>query len=780
MPGSAQTDILLSAAYQDGVQLNASTTQSTTAPLSRSTMKYIGGTDAVVYGNNDYAYIAIYDHVFTEAERAKAYSDFLNSYPIDSVKTPDYTALKPMDLSREKENNLTNITPDPEFNVPTSWLLNAGASIANGKLTCDTSVGNVTAYINPTPVTAIGQTVIIDYFVEQACTRLDIGVNGAYLTNTSQNIGANRREVLITVANQPIGIRAVSSGGVCILTRYSVHVKTGLVAAYNMIPNGNTLVDISGNGYNLTTKKLISSKYGLSFPGGAIGTVGASTSNFYNPGSSPFSISCRLQSDTNLSNYNICKKQTAYTNGFTISLGLFSSYVYQFTVYLNGIGFITAGYYVYPYRMNTITININIVVGGTTDVDFYLNGIFVERVSKTGVTAISNAEAFSIGDYAHGGWAAFKGEMQDFRMHNRILSLQEVKNYHNQFAKRITLREDFAAEGADGVAKVPSGWSKTSGSFKIGETVIDPYDLMIAGRGDFETHPGTWGTYGTNISIVTTSEYYTGSHSKQFTYVDNSTLGILYLSSAHDCRTNLKIGSRYKVILTLKTRGGGVSLRIYDGSVSVSTAYDTLDLWQTITLEFTAQSINGCYVRFNHSVESTMFLDNVIIKEIPPLQTFKNGTKYLECVTAGVLSIPSKQAYGTWEFDLYKGADLNTTVVYLLGGKQTNYWTLFMFSTEGIYLQRTGSTAALNTVAGYIALNTWYRIKITRSLSGIFTVYIKGGAFGNTTWTLVSTAGGTGTNPVTDNTYTTSEYLGIDIDAGDRIANIVMKEGIEQ
>jgi len=68
-----------------------------------------------------------------------------------------------------------------------------------------------------------------------------------------------------------------------------------------------------------------------------------------------------------------------------------------------------------------------------------------------------------------------------------------------------------------------------------------------------------------------------------------------------------------------------------------------------------------------------------------------------------------------------------------------------------------------------IQINTWYNIKITRSEVGIFTSYIRGGAFGNN-WTLINVTGGTGTNPFTDNTITASNYFVLDLDAGDKIA----------
>ena len=77
----------------------------------------------------------------------------------------------------------------------------------------------------------------------------------------------------------------------------------------------------------------------------------------------------------------------------------------------------------------------------------------------------------------------------------------------------------------------------------------------------------------------------------------------------------------------------------------------------------------------------------------------------------------------------------------------------------------------------YIAINTWYRIRITRSTSGVFTVYILGGNFTN--WTLVSTTGGSGTNPVTDNTYTTSSYFVMDLDANDRVSGINIQSQIK-
>ena len=61
----------------------------------------------------------------------------------------------------------------------------------------------------------------------------------------------------------------------------------------------------------------------------------------------------------------------------------------------------------------------------------------------------------------------------------------------------------------------------------------------------------------------------------------------------------------------------------------------------------------------------------------------------------------------------------------------------------------------------------------------MFTFYIKGGNFGGD-YVLVDTTGGSGTNSITDNTYTTSKYMVLDLDTGDEIKNIKVTNGIKQ
>ena len=184
------------------------------------------------------------------------------------------------------------------------------------------------------------------------------------------------------------------------------------------------------------------------------------------------------------------------------------------------------------------------------------------------------------------------------------------------------------------------------------------------------------------------------------------------------------------------------------------------------------------------------------------LTDLKVGAKYLECDSAGTTAVQSTQAYGEWEFNVYKGDTTNTTDIIFIDslvgviGSGNNY-NIRIHSDEWLGLNRGGATK-FATAASYTSNNTWYRLKVARlSSEGVFTdisgaggsvvypantfaVFIKGGDFGDTNWTLVDPSGGSGSNPVADSTYTTSEYFVADLDDGDRIANIKMKNIVEQ
>jgi len=156
-----------------------------------------------------------------------------------------------------------------------------------------------------------------------------------------------------------------------------------------------------------------------------------------------------------------------------------------------------------------------------------------------------------------------------------------------------------------------------------------------------------------------------------------------------------------------------------------------------------------------------------------------SDTKSVYCQASGVISLPTsimagdseEAAYGTWEFTINKGgtaplwgfaAQANAAVL----DASQNCYVLHIDGSRRLRLRKVtaGSLADLfYTAAAYVDNAVDYRVRITRSPTGVFTGYIKGGAF--TDWTLIVPE--VGTNPATDNAFTTADYVVWDIDAGD-------------
>jgi|2_EtaG_2_1085320.scaffolds.fasta_scaffold02966_4 hypothetical protein len=142
--------------------------------------------------------------------------------------------------------------------------------------------------------------------------------------------------------------------------------------------------------------------------------------------------------------------------------------------------------------------------------------------------------------------------------------------------------------------------------------------------------------------------------------------------------------------------------------------------------------------------------------------------------------IKAAGVFGTWEWDMKKAETTEARVFIIANeldavtGGSLDAYQLRFNEDERVALSRldNGVDTALGfTDAAYIAVATWYTVRVTRTALGVFTMYILGGAF--TDWTRVDAAGG-GANPsAADLTYTSSSYLVIDFDAdGDAIRNL--------
>jgi hypothetical protein len=149
--------------------------------------------------------------------------------------------------------------------------------------------------------------------------------------------------------------------------------------------------------------------------------------------------------------------------------------------------------------------------------------------------------------------------------------------------------------------------------------------------------------------------------------------------------------------------------------------------------------------------------------------------KVIKCGTAGVLYeatdshfTPQQAAYGVFELSFYKGADAN--VIYWLpisSGQviaSSNGYCITVNGNESItfWSVMTGGAFAskFTTAIPYVAIQTWYSLRLTRTFAGLFKLWIRGGIY--TTWTLVGSA--------TDTTHSSSNYTVLDLDAGDMVS----------
>lgn len=156
--------------------------------------------------------------------------------------------------------------------------------------------------------------------------------------------------------------------------------------------------------------------------------------------------------------------------------------------------------------------------------------------------------------------------------------------------------------------------------------------------------------------------------------------------------------------------------------------------------------------------------------------TFTRSGNEITCTGNGYISIPQKFAYGTWEFNFYKGNTVNSMSVSIISerndipvtpGTTAGTYRMALANTEAITLYRDFNSINVGgTAIDYFLNQTTYRIKVTRTKSRLFSAYIKGGTF--TDWTSLFT-------PATNTTYTTCNYFLASFVTGDKISDITFK-----
>jgi len=137
--------------------------------------------------------------------------------------------------------------------------------------------------------------------------------------------------------------------------------------------------------------------------------------------------------------------------------------------------------------------------------------------------------------------------------------------------------------------------------------------------------------------------------------------------------------------------------------------------------------------------------------------------KQITCVGTGIISTPSQQAFGTWEFELSKDAASNPLIGFVMDSVQAGNAALGYQMTvtvdEAIFLRRItggGSTTIFSTATGVLATDEFVRVVITRDASGTFEIFVNE--------TSIDTGG--------DTAYVDSSFLVLQLDSGDAIRNI--------
>jgi len=147
--------------------------------------------------------------------------------------------------------------------------------------------------------------------------------------------------------------------------------------------------------------------------------------------------------------------------------------------------------------------------------------------------------------------------------------------------------------------------------------------------------------------------------------------------------------------------------------------------------------------------------------------------RYIECTSPGTIAVLLPEAFGEWEFNALKGGGSNSLDIYFsaddIGTVNYNY-LLQLSATERIGLFRRGGIVLGRTDIDYVNDNQWYNLQVLRKSDCEFTMYADG--------EIVDVSGGSGTNPITDSTYTTGVYMVLDLDAGDCVQIKPKKFGV--
>jgi hypothetical protein len=268
---------------------------------------------------------------------------------------------------------------------------------------------------------------------------VDLRIYDGAANGSSQNVSSTSYSTFVfeyTVASGTspyLNVFNFGSGETIWVEVISAMKITGLVAAYNMIPNGSTLVDISGNGLNGTAyNNPISTKDGVRFNSNIISHYrisGFADSTNLDINDS-FTVTGRcLVRDASLDQYVF---NFGDVNGYRVCVG-YDSGAFSFTTYDGASKGVSIA-----ARENQWTDFVAICVDN--NLKFYVNGVATNGVTNCSLSAGSELVigARSV-VYTYG----YEGEIANLNFYNYAFSEQEAIDYHNSFAKQVKQKHSF-------------------------------------------------------------------------------------------------------------------------------------------------------------------------------------------------------------------------------------------------------------------------------------------------------------------------------------------------
>ena len=209
------------------------------------------------------------------------------------------------------------------------------------------------------------------------------------------------------------------------------------------------------------------------------------------------------------------------------------------------------------------------------------------------------------------------------------------------------------------------------------------------------------------------------SNSSYVTNITSNSFEVININGYGPTKNLFEIGKRYYYEISGITTSS--EIRLVNASSGTANTITNLDINNGNFSEegyFTAQN-DLLYIR---AYIGTTNIDKLIVKEVDPLPTITENTGYISATAINLLSIPSSQAYGVWEFDLY---NINTGILGVSFvadsiNKLPNYfgYGFSLIATDNrIATQIVNGGSYANpfyTSASYLKNNRWYGIKIVR------------------------------------------------------------------